>query len=1221
MPNKTKFCKTCGRWFTPRGFTQHLLHERNQACKDADVASIHGGANGRANAAVWKLKNLLASPKIEGLAHIDPKAANALADNMYELLDKQQQIEEQMGEMEVDSEVEQDDEQMEQMEQDGQSADNGQANGGGMDTTICDAFEEYLEHAEVTFDSFSKEEIAGIKLLDIMFRKRAPLNTYEEIQKWRTEFTPRPKSDDMLSPDDVLSPDDCYGSPVTREHLMKKLYDRYNLKSPFQVKVQLPHSKAVVKVPCHDFGDQLTSLLTDPRIKETDYNFHNDDPFAPPPPLTNDSRISDVNSAEAYVCTHNVLIDGPNQVLVGVIFYMDAAVTGQYDHLPVKALKFSLSCFKKETRLKNFAWRTLGYIAHFVKEDTIGKKMFEKSGHMDICLEVFDSDDDDSTVSEVSDIGLEMDDDVSSCPSLIKKSNSDFSDDEKDDDDELEEDDDDELEEDDDDDEEDDAVDGELEEEDDEEDDAVDGELEEEDDDEAVDDDDEDDSVDDDDEEDDAVDDDDEEDDAVDDDDEEVDDEDDEEDVGGADHEADGADHDVDDDDSSDATAVLAQDFHTQLDVILEHSRFRTIQQSGFHWKLNHNGSIKPMDVMLFVPHIKGDTDEHDRHCGSYTNRSGNVCQLCRYCMCPTHDTDNPLANYGMKTEEAIQALVDAGDEDGLKALSQHYIQNAWYGIRFGLHNQMGVHGACPSELLHAILLGWYKYTRNMFFAQVGKDSALSDLINAIAKQYGSFFRHQSDRDLPRTHFSKGIKKGKLMAKEYTGLILILLTVLRSAQGRYTLMTSRNRKFRKQKRIDDWVMLLEKLLCWECWLRQDSFSVKEVKRSQRKNRYLMALFKKIGNRLEGMAFCFMKFHVVCHLSRDVLWHGPPNVVDTGSNESHHKFSKTAAKMTSKNASTFDLQTAERLVDMLAIELAIWEIEEGDKVWEYYHTPVDDDDIEKEDAGSDGGFIGAGAGVVLGNELEVDAGSDDEDNSAQSPKSDSGESAESPVVVVNGGTWFKLSFEAETGEYEYRAHNSRSKFVDRMKWDPQLVQYIQEQILDKIPEKEYLMGFSAHKRNGIIFRGHPNYRGLGPWFDWAMIDWGGHWGIQPAQIWTFLDLSDLPMGTSIDFGDGTRLDTAGTYAVVESALPNPDLEEVERSVLLVPYLKETISLEGDDVVRNFFLVDVDAIHAPTCMVPDMGGEANAFLRMRPRSSWLEIHSKWLKAKHENIRDLL
>ena len=71
--------------------------------------------------------------------------------------------------------------------------------------------------------------------------------------------------------------------------------------------------------------------------------------------------------------------------------------------------------------------------------------------------------------------------------------------------------------------------------------------------------------------------------------------------------------------------------------------------------------------------------------------------------------------------------------------------------------------------MLHAILLGVFKYTRETFFEHMGKTSKLAEDINGLAKMYGTLLRRQSDRSLPNTNFSKGIQKGKLMAKEYRG--------------------------------------------------------------------------------------------------------------------------------------------------------------------------------------------------------------------------------------------------------------------------------------------------------------------------------------------------------------------------------------------------------------------------------------------------------------------
>ena len=110
-------------------------------------------------------------------------------------------------------------------------------------------------------------------------------------------------------------------------------------------------------------------------------------------------------------------------------------------------------------------------------------------------------------------------------------------------------------------------------------------------------------------------------------------------------------------------------------------------------------------------------------------------------------------------------------------------IQNASYLLRFGLHNNQGVHGGTPLEMLHAILLGNFLYLQNCFFEQTGSSTQLGDRIDELCIQYGELYAQQSDRDLPKTKFSGGIRKGKLQAKEYTGILLVLLTAIQCRAG------------------------------------------------------------------------------------------------------------------------------------------------------------------------------------------------------------------------------------------------------------------------------------------------------------------------------------------------------------------------------------------------------------------------------------------------------
>ena len=53
---------------------------------------------------------------------------------------------------------------------------------------------------------------------------------------------------------------------------------------PKMVKTTLPSCGTSVSIPCHDFQAVLLDMLSDPRIKDEDYLFFDDDPLADPPP-------------------------------------------------------------------------------------------------------------------------------------------------------------------------------------------------------------------------------------------------------------------------------------------------------------------------------------------------------------------------------------------------------------------------------------------------------------------------------------------------------------------------------------------------------------------------------------------------------------------------------------------------------------------------------------------------------------------------------------------------------------------------------------------------------------------------------------------------------------------------------------------------------------------------------------------------------------------------
>jgi hypothetical protein len=237
-----------------------------------------------------------------------------------------------------------------------------------------------------------------------------------------------------------------------------------------------------------------------------------------------------------------------------------------------------------------------------------------------------------------------------------------------------------------------------------------------------------------------------------------------------------------------------AADYHAILAVLLE--TLKEVIEEGMVIDIFFKGKVhKNCELVFFIPFVKCNGDEGDKLCCSYRSRGQHVQQLCRYCQCPNEATDDHNADWPYKTEPLLKKLFEQNNAQKLKKLSQICIQNAFHDLCFGgLHNDRGIHGACPIEILHAVHLGIFKYARDCFFAQIGPSSSTAVEINALAVIIGAQFQHQSNRNKPRTKFSVGIQKGnKLMAKECVGVPLVMCALLASKAGQKILRSAKRR--------------------------------------------------------------------------------------------------------------------------------------------------------------------------------------------------------------------------------------------------------------------------------------------------------------------------------------------------------------------------------------------------------------------------------------------
>jgi hypothetical protein len=124
-------------------------------------------------------------------------------------------------------------------------------------------------------------------------------------------------------------------------------------------------------------------LLTDPQIKWQDYLWFDDDPLSSPR-LHDLDYVVDINTGHAYTKTYQCLIRNlARQILMGLQFYMDAVVSGQFTNLPVTAVWCTFRIFNHKASEQDYFWGTFGYVPNYQRKFP---KKIESSQNLDMLM-------------------------------------------------------------------------------------------------------------------------------------------------------------------------------------------------------------------------------------------------------------------------------------------------------------------------------------------------------------------------------------------------------------------------------------------------------------------------------------------------------------------------------------------------------------------------------------------------------------------------------------------------------------------------------------------------------------------------------------------------------------------------------------------------------------------------------------------------------------------
>lgn len=614
----------------------------------------------------------------------------------------------------------------------------------------------------------------------------------------------------------------------------------------------------------------------------------------------------------------------------------------------------------------------------------------------------------------------------------------------------------------------------------------------------------------------------------------------------------------------------LLNEAHMQIQFIFEESGFLKLQKHGFHWNLHYNNKVHPVVFHPYVPFIIGDTEGHDRLCGHYVARFAKVQQLCRICECPTQFTGYSKSKYRHRLPHRIDSLVKRGKTEQLQLLSQNYLKSGFADIRFGLHNNRGIFGACPGEMLHLISLGWFKYCLQAFSAQAGPTSVALKHYDLLCANLGVKMSRQSDRDIPRVNFPKGFSSASnLMGHEMAGCLLVKLFALHTTYFRGIFGVGKKRKvvtpgdeqrLRNEAHIADWELVVKCLLTWFQWMKQPKITTQQVRRSHKAIQWLMRVIADVAPRPGGMSNNTIKRHLVLHLREDILDHGVPDNVNSAYAESAHiPLAKITSRNTQKRAISFTKQAATRYVENLAISLASADMKTIPTI-----SAVQDMVVDTEPTGSK-----SGRHYRL---LYSDTGSEHAEFKWQRPRStDNTELARLPMAVT--------------------------KFlVDACK--------------NKMPHG-FIPGFTSFVDiHGNRYRAHPCYDGKA-WNDYAMVEWEGSDEPEPVFIHTFVDLRCLAEGKTIDITSNGQVGMPGGLYAVAHCFDAVDPAKLEEANTLVGHFTEHFQ-RLEETRATLYLVDVESIRSPVLGIPDVPFGVKVPRRQRHHLFLIRGKSAWPQA---------
>jgi hypothetical protein len=118
-----------------------------------------------------------------------------------------------------------------------------------------------------------------------------------------------------------------------------------------------------------------------------------------------------------------------------------------------------------------------------------------------------------------------------------------------------------------------------------------------------------------------------------------------------------------------------------------------------------------------------------------------------------------------------------------------------------------------------------------------------------------------------------------------------------------------------KRKLNKWSTAFGLQLAWRAWLKRASIPMDEVNLSRAGHQRLMAYINKYAHRTEGMQWGIIKFHMIGHMTDNMLDYGVPANIDTGPMKHNHiENLKTLAR--ARNCGRTQLNNRRRIAIMI-----------------------------------------------------------------------------------------------------------------------------------------------------------------------------------------------------------------------------------------------------------------------------------------------------------------